>query len=102
MRQDIKQEMLDYFKNKSDRTEQENRFLLFLQNEVEFFNITSVSRDDVNELNFDGANMTDAQMERLADKMENAYLANGYWDDLRLCAEYMGIPKLHDISDEYE
>lgn len=54
MRQDIKQEMLDYFKNKSDRTEQENRFLLFLQNEVEFFNITSVSRDDVNELNFDG------------------------------------------------
>lgn len=46
--------------------------------------------------------MTDAQMERLADKMENAYLANGYWDDLRLCAEYMEIPKLHDISDEYE
>lgn len=102
MRQDIKQEMLDYFKNKSDRTEQENRFLLFLQNEVEFFNITSVSRDDVNELNFDGANMTDAQMERLADKMENAYLANGYWDDLRLCAEYMEIPKLHDINDEHE
>lgn len=102
MRTDIKQEMLDYFKNKSNRTEQENRFLLYLQNEIEFFNITSVSRDDVNELNFDGANMTDAQMERLADKMENAYLANGYWDDLRLCVEDMEIPKLQDISDEYE
>lgn len=102
MRTDIKQEMLDYFKNKSNKTEQENRFLLYLQNEIEFFNITSVSRDDVNELNFDGANMTDAQMERLADKMEDAYLANGYWDDMRLCLEDMEIPKLQDISDEYE
>lgn len=102
MRTDIKQEMLDYFKNKPNRTEQENRFLLYLQNEIEFFNITSVSRDDVNELNFDGANMTDAQMERLADKMEDAYLANGYWDDMRLCLEDMEIPKLQDVSDEYE
>lgn len=63
MRTDIKQELLEYFKNKSNRTEQENRFFLYLQNEIEFFNITSVSRDDVNELNFDGANMTDSQME---------------------------------------
>lgn len=102
MRTDIKQELLEYFKNKSNRTEQENRFFLYLQNEIEFFNITSVSRDDVNELNFDGANMTDSQMERLADKMENAYLGNGYWDDMRLCLEDMEIPKLQDISDEYE
>lgn len=102
MRTDIKQEMLEYFKNKSNRTEQENRFLLYLQNEIEFFNITSVSRDDVNELSFDGANMTDSQMERLADKMEDAYLANGYWDDMRLCLEDMEIPKLQDVSDEYE
>lgn len=102
MQTDIKQEMLAYFKDKTDRTEQENRFLLYLQNEVEFFDIASVSRDDVNELNFDGANMTDAQMNRLADKMENAYLANGYWDDMRFCLEDMEIPKSYDISDEYE
>lgn len=102
MQTDIKQEMLAYFKDKPNRTEQENRFLLYLQNEAEFFDITSVSRDDVNELNFDGANMTDSQMERLADKMENAYLANGYWDDMRLCLEDMEISKLQDISYEYE
>lgn len=102
MQTDIKQEMLTYFKDKSDRNEQENRFLLHLQNEIGFFNITSVSRDDVNELNFDGANMTNAQMNRLADKMGNAYLANGYWDDMRLCLEDMEIPKSYDVNDEYE
>lgn len=103
MRQDIKREMLEYFKNISSPTSQENRFILYLQTEVDFFDITSVSRDDIYEKGYDADCVSDAQMERLADKMADHYCNNGFWDDLECLLDDMGIPKMNDLgSKDYE
>lgn len=96
MRQDIKREMLEYFQNISNPTSQENRFMLYLQTEVDFFNITSVSRDDIYEKGYDAECVSEAQMERLADQMAECYCNNGFWDDLDSLLDDMGIPKLKD------
>ncbi len=60
---------------------------------TEYWPITSVARDDVAEAGFDIENISDEDMERLADKMENAYVDNGFWNDLKIIAEEIGFPK---------
>ena len=96
MRIDIKREILEYFKNKTNRTPQENRFLLYMQTEIDSFDITGVSRDDVDELGYDGANMTDAQMEYLATKMSDSYCDNGFWEDMKFQIDNMRISRLNE------
>lgn len=59
----------------------------------EFFEITSVSREDL--LGLDGANealinsLDDLVMERIASKMSNDYLNQLYWDSLNIIARHM-------------
>ena len=58
------------------------------------FNITSVSREDLESRGFDTTNITDAQMEELARKMCDDYLEQMFWISLDIIAEdIMGIPK---------
>ena len=58
------------------------------------FNITSVSREDLEYRGFDTTNITDAQMERLARKMCDDYLEQMFWISLDIIAEdIIGIPK---------
>ena len=58
------------------------------------FNITSVSREDLEYRGFDTTNITDAQMERLAQKMCDDYLEQMFWISLDIIAEdIIGIPK---------
>lgn len=59
----------------------------------EFFKITSVSRDDLEEAGFDATNVSDGTMERLARKMCDDYLTQLYWEHLPIIAEFLGIPK---------
>lgn len=59
-----------------------------------FFPITSVHRDDLEARGFDVSEVDDATMEKLADKMEQAYLDSNYWTDLEYIAEYYGVPKI--------
>ena len=94
MRQDIKHEMLEYFKNIPDRTSQENRFLLHLQSEVDFFDITSVTRDDIYERGYDASCLSDEQMDIVAGAMAEAYCNNDFWFDLDDILDDMRIPKL--------
>ena len=94
MQHSLKKELLDYFNNIEHRTEQENRLRLFLANDVEFFDISSVSREDVDETGFDGQNMTEEQMEHLSSKMDRAYVENGFWQDIVSIADYIGIDKI--------
>ncbi len=100
MRYEIKKELLEYFKAIPDRTAQENRLCLHLQNDIESFDITGVCRDDIDGIGYDGANMTDAQMDRLATKMEDSYIDNGFWVDMKCHLEDMGIPKLNNPNEE--
>ena len=59
-----------------------------------WFNITSVSREDLESRGFDTTNITDAQMEELARKMCDDYLEQMFWISLDIIAEdIMGIPK---------
>ena len=58
------------------------------------FNITSVSREDLENRGFDTTNITDAQMEELARKMCDDYLEQMFWISLDIIAEdIIGIPK---------
>lgn len=58
------------------------------------FNITSVSRQDLEYRGFDTTNITDAQMERLAQKMCDDYLEQMFWISLDIIAEdIMGFKK---------
>ena len=58
------------------------------------FKITSVTREDLEMRGFDTTNITDAQMERLAQKMCDDYLEQMFWISLDIIAEdIMGIPK---------
>ena len=58
------------------------------------FNITSVSREDLESRGFDTTNITDEQMERLAQKMCDDYLEQMFWISLDIIAEdIMGFKK---------
>ena len=54
------------------------------------FKITSIAREDLIMAGFlteDVKRIPDWKMERLADKMANAYLENSFWIDLKIIAE---------------
>jgi hypothetical protein len=68
----------------------------------ESFEITSVSREDLETAGFDASDVDDDTMERLADKMGDAYVSNGFWIDLPIIAEYLEIPKKGETEEEEE
>ncbi len=65
-------------------------------NKQHLFKITSVAREDLEGIGFDTSEVDDSIMERLASKMADAYLENGFWIDLPIIAEYLEIPKKKD------
>ena len=58
---------------------------------AEFFQVTSISRADLDALGYNTEDITDKQMERLARKMAEAYLEQLYWESLDILAECMGF-----------
>ena len=58
------------------------------------FEITAVTREDLESRGFDTTNITDAQMEKLARKMCDDYLEQMFWISLDIIAEdIMGFKK---------
>lgn len=57
------------------------------------FPITSVCRADLETAGFDVAGVDDGTMSELASKMANGYCEFGFWEDLELASEYLGIKK---------
>ena len=51
------------------------------------FEITSVTREDLESRGFDTTNITDAQMEELARKMCDDYIEQMFWISLDIIAE---------------
>lgn len=62
----------------------------------EFFEISSVAREDLEEKGYDTSNVTDDQMRNLAKRLGNAYVENEFWIDLEIIADYLEIPKKID------
>jgi hypothetical protein len=65
----------------------------FIQPNDRHFPITSVHRGDLEALGFDASTVEDATMLELAGKMADAYVENGFWIDLEIIAEAIGVPK---------
>ena len=59
----------------------------------EFFEITSVSREDLESAGFDASNVDDDTMTELAEEMADDYLEQLFWTSLKILAENLGIPK---------
>ena len=95
MRQDIKREMLEYFRNIPNPTLLEIRFILYLESELTCFGITSLSREDIYDRGYDASKISDDQMERLADRMADCYCDNSFWIDLVILLDEMNVPKLN-------
>lgn len=66
----------------------------------EFFEITSVSRDDLEAAGFDSSKVDDSTMEILAKRMADDYLEQLYWISLKVMADYMDIPKKENYEEE--
>lgn len=70
-----------------------------MKRDKEWFKITSVHRDDLIHAGFDGDDVDDATMERLASKMCDDYVEQLFWEHIGIIAEYLGIPKLPKKED---
>jgi len=57
------------------------------------FPITGICRADLESAGFDTSNVDDGKMSELASKMANAYCDMGFWEDLKILAEYFEIKK---------
>ena len=57
------------------------------------FEITSVSRADLEELGYNTSKVSDEKMEYLAKKLADDYLEQMFWISLDIIAEHMDIPK---------
>lgn len=66
---------------------------LCLHDDHEFYEITSVSREDLEAAGFDASSVADSTMRRLASKMADAYQEHSYWTDLDIIAEILEIPR---------
>lgn len=66
----------------------------------EFFNTARISRDDLTTCGFDAETLSDKDMKIFADKMGHAYIEDGYWENIKIIAEIMNIPKIEKTEDK--
>lgn len=52
-----------------------------MANTKESFDVVSLSREDFIEVGYDGSNLTDAQMEKIASKVSDAMMEEDFFDD---------------------
>lgn len=57
--------------------------------------ITSVSKSDLESINFDTTVITDDEMSELADRMADDYCDQLFWQSLEINAEDMGFKKIN-------
>ncbi|MBM4350048.1 MAG: hypothetical protein FJ106_09225 [Deltaproteobacteria bacterium] len=77
-----------------------NEGLELSRREDGYFPITSIHRADLEDRGFDVTQVTDEQMERLAEKMGEVYVESGaFWNHMEDLSEEMGIPYVGDPED---
>ena len=75
-------------------------FLLVPTEMMDEFILTAVSRADLKSRGFDADNLSDEDMQDIADNMADDYIEyGGYWEGLEDEAEKMGAKKVHRILD---
>ncbi len=58
----------------------------------EFYEIASIARTDLEQLGFDAASVSDAEMHRLARNMAKDYAGKLFWTSMKKYVEAMGVP----------
>lgn len=71
-------------------------------NLLDGYEITAVSRDDLEQRGFDTSKVSDETMRQLAKKMCDDYLNNFYWDSLDAIAEELNIPAKDEGPDDWK
>jgi acid phosphatase class B len=59
----------------------------------EYFEIANLCRDDIKSRKYITKNIDDVMIKKIASKMFDYYLDNGYWEDMDSACEYYKIPK---------
>jgi len=102
----VKESNLKYCQNEIGTIE---RLLLELKSTLEYFPVTYVSREDITDkiisgtkIPEQGIEITDSEMERIADKMGDAYCEHNYWIDLEIIAENVLEDKLTSFKDMFK
>jgi hypothetical protein len=58
-----------------------------------YFEISSLHRDDLEEIGYDTSKVDDSVMKTLASKLGSDYCDQLFWGSLPIIADYLGIPK---------
>jgi len=75
-------------------------FLLVPTPMLDEFVPTTISRQDLISQGFDPSELSDEQMQEIADKMGNNWVGFGdYWDEIDTCAEEFGLTKNEEEED---
>ena len=94
-----------YFEQKKSKTHEEDMFLSHLKEELPYFAITYLHRDDLASRGFNAEEVDDCTMKEIAEKMGDAYQEDGYWVDLDIIAEdrveKFKCPKCWSDASEY-
>lgn len=56
-----------------------------------YYPITYLSKEDLEDEDFDVSDVDDTKMREISIKMADIYLDNGFWEDMRMSAEKFGV-----------
>jgi ribosomal protein L37AE/L43A len=98
MNRRLLEELHEYFENiGNERLEKEEYFYRQLTQELPYYSISRVSRDNLDASGFDVSYVTDELLEEIADKMSDDYSEQLYSGSLEVIAgEILGIPQKTD------
>lgn len=93
MIQELFDDIKTYFNDKENPTEEERQLQQRLSEG--YFPITSVHRDDLQDIGFDVDKISDDDMKKLAGKMADDYCGQLFWSSMEIIAdEILGFPKV--------
>ena len=64
------------------------------------FKVAGITRSDLEANGFDVSEVDDETMERIASFMHDDYLNQLYWSSMEAAAEYLGIRKTNEETEE--
>lgn len=87
MNRGLVEDLHQYFEQKENKNGAEVSFLNQLTEELPYFRISSVHRDDLARRGFDVSNVTDEDMKELARKLEDDYCEQLFWESMVIIAD---------------
>ena len=94
MNRKLIEDLHQYFEQMDNKNGSEVDFLNRVIEELPYFQIAVISRDDLAQIGFDGEKVDDCDMTELAQKVGNSYTEMLCRESLKTLAVDMGIPKI--------